>query len=97
MGAAGEGPVGQFADNLAWKLFELRHKNLLSISKAQKIHLTTFTDSDCAILGLVCFRRQGSHVTRSGIKREGHLARCACIAYVLLPDIHRFSECGTAS
>ena len=24
-----------------WRLFELRHQNLLSISKAQKVHLTT--------------------------------------------------------
>ena len=31
----------QDRDDLGWKLFELRHKNLLSISKAQKVHLTT--------------------------------------------------------
>lgn len=24
-----------------WRLFELRYKNLLSITKAQKVHLTT--------------------------------------------------------
>jgi len=28
-------------DKAAWRLFELRYQNLLSISKPQKVHLTT--------------------------------------------------------
>src|SRR5882672_4607271 len=49
----------------AWQLFELRHKNLLSISKAQKVHLTTLLIE--MTLVWVWYFSGGKDVTAQGV------------------------------